>query len=268
MQKIAVVIPTFSPGKYFEECLKSLASQSICKNQYCIYIALNGAQFPYESFIKEYLLKLDINSKFFYLEEPGVSGARNFLIDQSTEDFICFIDDDDVVSPEYLDGLLKVSSATTVGISDVKSFVNDTKHLTKNYIGESYKKLQPIEHSLFKARKHFSSPWAKLVHRSIISSVRFDTRLKKGEDSFFMTQIAERVKAVAKTGESSCYYVRIRPNSASRKKVDPVIEIKRIGYLIRRYTSLIFSTKLSKGFILSRVLATIIHLKSIFKSGY
>lgn len=265
MQKIAVLIPTFSPGEYFEECLKSLASQSLCKSQYCVYVALNGAQLPYERWIKEYLSKLDMNSRFFYLKQPGVSGARNFLIEQSFEEFICFIDDDDLVSPKYLGGLLRVSSETTVGISDVKAFANNLTDLTRNYIGESYDRLPPVEFSLFKARKHFSSPWGKLVHRSLINHIRYDTKLKKGEDSFFMTQVAESVDAVAKAEITSCYYVRIRPNSASRKKVEPFLEIERICYLIRRYTSLLFSTKMSKSFVLSRMLATILHLRSIFK---
>ena len=135
---------------------------------------------------------------------------------------------------------------------------------TENYIGKSFSNLNDYETSLFKSRKFFSSPWAKLIPKEIIGSHRFDTKLKVGEDSLFMAEISGKVRGIKKTDKSACYYVYQREKSASREKVVCFYEIKRVVYLLVIYGKMIL-----KGedflFIVSRIVASIFHLGKIFK---
>jgi glycosyltransferase involved in cell wall biosynthesis len=198
------------------------------------------------------------------LNLPGVSNARNFLIENSSEQYICFVDDDDFLSLNFLESLLSVSSEVIVGITDVQVFKYSTNDSEKNYIGNSYSKLSSAESSKFKARKYFSSPWAKIISRKVIGSTRFDVNLSKGEDALFMTQLSPRVHQVRKAEPEACYYVYLRPGSATRSNISKILEIKRIFYVLKQYSRLLGDHRYEKMFLATRILATLLHLKKLF----
>lgn len=264
MSTVAVLIPTYKPSWYLRRCLKSIDNQTLPKDKFKVYIALNGPKDNFEEVIHSALKNTNFNYEFFYLEQAGVSNARNFLIDNSTEPYITFIDDDDCISPIYLESLLSVSSPNTIGISNVYNFENDINERKPSFLGQSFLKLRDVEESKFKSRKYYSSPCAKLIHRNIIGATRFNTKLAVGEDALFMAELSYKVKAVKKALPEAIYYVYERPNSASRTKVKPLDELQRITYLTMQYTKLFFHPRYNKLFILTRIAATLKFLNRIF----
>ncbi len=264
MTKISVLIPTYKPQEYLERCLQSIDDQSLPKKEYKVYIALNGPKDNYADFIQRLLRLFSFEYEFFYLDKAGVSNARNHLIDTSTEPYITFIDDDDCISPTYLESLLAVSSLDTIGISNSYDFEQDINEKKSNFIGQSFLKLPDIEKSKFKSRKYFSSPCAKLIHRKIIGSTRFNTKLAMSEDALFMAELSNKVHAVKKASSEAIYYVYERPNSASRKKIKRVDEVERVFYLVLQYTKLFFNPRYNKLFIATRIAATLKFLKRVF----
>ncbi|MFX1825295.1 glycosyltransferase family A protein [Acinetobacter sp. AS5] len=265
MFNIAICIPTYKPSYYIINCLQSIEDQTLSKDKFKVYIALNGSEKSYEVYIQEILKKFSFNYKLFFLEEAGVSNARNFLIDHSNEDYIVFVDDDDILSLNYIEELLHVSSSNIMGISNVYNFYGNLNELKKSYIGLCFKNLPEITYSKFKSRKYYSSPCAKMLHRNIISNTRFDTKLSIGEDSLFMAQLSHRVKAVRKTSPSACYYVNERAGSATRKKIDKEKELKRILYSLTTYSKMLLTFRYGTLFILTRIVATLIHGKKLIK---
>lgn len=265
MPKIAILIPSYKPGEYIERCLDSIESQTLAKQHFTVYIALNGPKEHYEEYLLEMLSRKTFHYKYYYLSESGVSNARNLLIDNSTEPYITFMDDDDCISEIYLESLLSVVSKDGIAISNVYEFEKETHEYKPNYIGQSFLKLHDVETSKFKSRKYFSSPWAKLMHRDIISTSRFDTTLSLGEDSLFMAQISKNVHSVRKANFDACYFVYERVGSASRKNIDRMAEVSRIYYLLSIYSKMLFSHGYNKVFILSRIMATVLHGKKLFR---
>ncbi|WP_080564981.1 glycosyltransferase family 2 protein [Stutzerimonas stutzeri] len=263
MKSVSVLIPTYQPGWYLERCLDSIECQTLPKKSYKVYLALNGPSDGYDEFVIRILKKYTFNWEYIYVEQAGVSNARNVLLERSCEDYIAFIDDDDVVSPDYLEQLLMKSSETFISVSNSFNFTDSVTHLTNNYLGISFSKLNDVEVSLFKSRKFFSSPVCKLIHRDIIGGVRFDPKLKIGEDSLYLAALSKRVSGVRKTASSACYYVCERQGSASRSKISRIDELRRLSYLIIAYSKMFF-----KGynipFILSRIVDSIVHVKRIF----
>lgn len=258
--QIAVLIPSYKPEEYLNKCLKSLEKQTLQKENFKIYIALNGPKDSYEKYIKKLLDNYTFNSEYFYIEKAGVSNARNYLIENSNEPFLTFIDDDDLISENYLEELLRVSDVRFIGVSNSYSFKNNLDVIYDNFIGKSFSKLNNIETSKYKSRKYFSPPWAKLIHRDMIKNVRFDTRVTIGEDSLFMAKISTNIHGIKKTrSEKACYYVNERIGSSTRKKLNKIKEIKRIIYLLFTYTKMFFSNKYDKLFILTRIIATLKH---------
>lgn len=261
--KIALLLPTFKPGWYVERCLQSIEAQTLEKSKFKVYLALNGSDKSFESYLNEALKEFTFQYLLFFLEEPGVSNARNFLIDNSTEEFVVFVDDDDLLSENYLEELLKASSHSTIGISNVKNFTGAIDNLYENYIGDCFNKLGAVETSKFKSRQYYSSPCAKMIHRDIIDNVRFDTNLSIGEDSLFMAQLSPKVTAVQKTADSACYYVNQREGSASRSQVNKQQEFKRLTYLLKAYSKMLINPRYDSLFIMSRIAATFSHFKRL-----
>ena len=264
MSKIAILIPTFNPGKYIVDCLHSIETQLLKKEDFIVHIALNGSPNSSYTYLKKELLRYSFQYKLYNIKDAGVSNARNFLIKNSKEDYIVFLDDDDVISSNYLTELISASSPTIMGISNIANFEKDPLEKKLNYIGKSFKSLKPTEFSKIKTRKYFSSPCAKMLHRSMIAHYRFDTSLSRGEDSLFMTEISLNINGVKKTSSDTYYFVRERPGSATRKKISKKEECHRIIYLVKEYSKLLINRNYSFIFISSRILATIKHLKNIF----
>lgn len=256
MKVISILIPTYRPGDYFIDCLNSIESQTLDKSLFKIYIGLNGERDPYFQFIEYIVNSFSFDYELLYIEPAGVSNARNVLIEKSTEDFIVFVDDDDVISPSYLEELLKVSSRNTMGIANVYNFQNATKEKKPNYIGRAFQTILDGETSKIKTRKYFSSPWAKMLHRKMIGSHRFDVKVAKGEDSLFMTLLSPNVESVNKTSDNACYFVHERLGSVTRRKSPLRAEIKTLNYLMLQYLRLLFCPQYDLPFITTRLAAT------------
>ena len=264
MTSLAVLIPTYKPQQYFQRCLLSIENQTLSKSFFCVYIVLNGSDKHHEKYINSILADFSFAYKLVVIPESGVSNARNKLIDLSIEPFFTFIDDDDLISFNYLEELLAVTSEEYMGICNIKNFENDTSILKPNYIGDEFYKIENGERSKFKTRKYFSSSVAKMFHRNMVVNARFNIKLALGEDSLFMAEISRNIKGVHKTDDQVYYYVCERAGSATRSKVNKINEIGRLAYLNLHYSKILLSSKSDKLFMLTRIIATIKHLKRVF----
>ena len=234
--KISVIVPTYKPKAYLWECLNSLCNQSFHFEDYEIIIVLNGCKEPYDSQINEFIhLHNKQNWRYFQTDESGVSNARNIALRISTGDYIAFVDDDDYVSPNYLEELYAVSNPETIAISNVQAF-EDSKPNEKipYFVSDAFDTYsQRGKTDAGNVRKFFSSTCMKLISRDIIHGRTFDTRFKNSEDSLFMFQISDKIKYLNFTSASAIYYRRYRENSAlmARKSKTSVIgnSIKVIG---------------------------------------
>jgi glycosyltransferase involved in cell wall biosynthesis len=261
-KKVAVLIPTYQPKEYLERCLKAIENQSLDKEHFRVYIGLNGPKEHYEAFVLKVLEQITFQFKYIYIEEAGVSNARNALLDTSTEEFVAFVDDDDVISENYLKNLLEVSTDKYLGISKIYNFQYDIHTLTQNNVGTSYEALADSEYSIYRARKYFSSPWGKVLSRDMIGKIRFDTNLSLGEDGLFMAMISNNITGLKKTKTEAVYYVYERESSTSRKRRSMGEKVKISLYLVQKYILLLFGRGYNRLFILSRIAATMSALKS------
>ena len=217
---ISIIIPTYKPGSYLKDCLESINNQTMDKKCFEVIIVLNGVIKPYIEYIYSLTKMYDFNSVVIPTETPGVSNARNLGLSRTQGEYVCFIDDDDKISPSYLENLYSKATPNNIVASNVKAFYNNSNKTENDYIASAYKKLinknSPL--SVFKGRKFMSSSCCKIISRRIIQDVRFDTNLKIGEDSVFMAKISKKVKSIVQTNSSAIYYRRLRAGTASRVK--------------------------------------------------
>ena len=258
--KISVIIPTYKPQAYIWECLDSLVNQTFAKDEFEIILVLNGCKEPYESEIRSYLAKhFDLCVNFIQINRGGVSNARNVALDVARGEYVTFIDDDDYVSPSFLEELYAKASPNTISLCYPYEFF-DGKPLVQLVSGitKTYEKLSGIGRQNFlKSRKYFSGPCMKLIPMSFIHSRRFDTRFANGEDSIFMFLISDKFKYVDYTPKYAIYYRRFRDNSAVTRKRRILDRIRTIFSCLREYTKIYFTGGYDIVFYLIRIAAEI-----------
>lgn len=259
-RKISVVVPTYKPGGYLWECLNSLGSQTLSKDRFEIILVLNGCCEPYKTQINNYLSSnfkgLDIT--FIQVDESGVSNARNIGLDAIKGEYVVFIDDDDFVSESYLEELLNKATPEIVSLCYPLSFMDGTKTYAKYYISNDYREDQKKIH-YNKAKKYFSGPVYKMIHRDIIGDRRFNKKLENGEDSLFMFLISDRMKLISFTSRNAVYYRRIRIGSATKNNRNFIEMLKNTLRLILLYSAIYWRRPFDYNFkfYLTRLMATI-----------
>ena len=258
---ISIIIPTYKPGSYLKDCLESINNQTMDKKCFEVIIVLNGVIKPYIEYIYSLTKMYDFNSVVIPTETPGVSNARNLGLSRTQGEYVCFIDDDDKISPSYLENLYSKATPNNIVASNVKAFYNNSNKIENDYIASAYKKLinknSPL--SVFKGRKFMSSSCCKIISRRIIQDVRFDTNLKIGEDSVFMAKISKKVKSIVLSDSSAIYYRRLRAGSASRVKQPILKKCNIVCKLLKKYTKML-TPSYNIPFIATRIVAALLKL--------
>ena len=270
MPNISVIVPTYKPGDYIVKCLDSLCNQSLDHHLYEIMIILNGVKLPFLDTLTVYVHShQETNIRILYTERGGVSNARNLGIEASKGDYLAFVDDDDWVTPDYFEALLKIASRDTVAVSNAVEVEEYTHNISQHYFWtDAFKRCYGLRDiSFFKGRQFLSPVWGKLIHRDIIGATRFPIDFALGEDSLFMFIISANIKHLALTNEDSTYFLHKRQDSVSHRKYSYNHRVRVALQLCLRYT-LIYSkgiTRYDFPLFLSRVIAT---LKKLFKRRY
>lgn len=250
--KISVIIPTYKPKEYIWECLNSLTKQTFSKSDFEVIIVLNGCNEPWRGEIEKFVSTnmKGMNVIFLQTNQAGVSNARNIGIDSSKGEYITFIDDDDFVSPSYLEELYSKSSPDTIASCCIYCFNDGNLSFKVNdSLNSEYERRNKYGKQFYtKTRKIFSGPYLKLIHKNIISDRRFDPNFKNGEDSLFMFLISDRFKYVEYTSENAIYYRRFRQNSAYTMKKSTMYDIVNCLNLIKSYSLIYWSKPLEYNF--------------------
>lgn len=270
--KISVIIPTYKPQNYLWDCLASLVAQTFPKGDFEVILVLNGCNEPYKSAIERYIAEMmqGMHVNLIHAENPGVSNARNIGLDNAKGEYVAFVDDDDIVSTIYLEGLYNVSSRYCIGCANSFSFKSSINEKLRNRLSSTFENVRNCTFSLVNFRQFLSPPVLKLIHKDIIGSVRFNTTMKISEDALFCATISKNIMDMRCASEDVIYYIRQRQGSATRKKFSVfflfMLTLKKIFLFWKIY----FSDPLHYNFcfFFSRTLACLKHLEVLLKNSY
>lgn len=106
--RVSVVLATYNGGKYIEELLESLLTQTYC--DYQIYIHDDGSEDNTVA-ICEYYRNRYPNIIFLLNGEPTGGSKNNFfyLLKNIQSDYIFFCDQDDIWDPKKIESMIKVA---------------------------------------------------------------------------------------------------------------------------------------------------------------
>jgi len=98
---LSVVVCTYNRADILSECLRSLAAQSLGKEQYEVIIADNNSTDTTGDVVREYLLR-ELNFRVCHERKAGANHARNTGAGIAGGEYLVFIDDDAVAYPDWL----------------------------------------------------------------------------------------------------------------------------------------------------------------------
>ena len=266
-KKLSVIVPVYKTENYLRKCVDSILASTYGNLE--LIIVDDGSPDNSGAVCDEYAEK-DVKVKVIHKENGGVSSARNVGIDESSGEYIVFLDSDDFWHKDAL--------------SIIDSEMNPTVELLSfgncNYVHKENAEIEiknsPMNMSLsgsddeawatYIVKSFFASPWNKVFRSSVIKE--FNVKFKEGvvcfEDYMFSLEYSSHISSFKSIG-TPIYYYRIFEvvNHISKRNWGELFFISRMVdkatehfvasrggssslYNIRRYTYQAYITELGR----------------------
>ena len=226
MDKVSIVVAVYNAEKTLKKCIDSLLQQTY-KNVEIVLVndcSKDNSLVICESYCKNNNNVEVISNK----KNSGVSATRNIGIDNSTGDYICFVDSDDYVEPNYIEALY--TSYKKYNTVPICGFVyhdeyNHAKPVTYSWsggnelvsLGDAFK---------LKSELYLTALWNKLFDRKLIvqNGIRFDINISVGEDLRFSVEYFDKnnIEKVYVISEPLYHYMKLSNDSLMSKFADDI----------------------------------------------
>lgn len=218
---ISVILPSYMGVNTLGRCLESLKEQSLGFDDFEVIAILNGPDDGTESWLQEYIKKNPaLNLNVIKSSCSGASIARNRGIEAAAREYVTFIDDDDYVSPNYLEALLAASApeqmalATVIDIDgsgqECDNRINQQLENARSYSSCSYNDVSSV----------LTMNACKSLPTFLAAQLRYDADMKSGEDVCFFSRYLGRYSpklSLQPVVAKATYYRVLSENSVSRK---------------------------------------------------
>ena len=105
MIKLSIIVPIYKVAPYLCKCVDSLLAQDISSSEYEIILIDDGSPDECPRICDSYADIYD-NIRVVHRENGGLSAARNSGIEVAQGEYIMFVDSDDYIEPNVLNGLM------------------------------------------------------------------------------------------------------------------------------------------------------------------
>lgn len=180
--ELSVIIPSYNRYEFLKRALRSIYNQSLLPKE--VIVVDDGSEDGTKDIQKEFP-----QIKYIFQTNQGVSSARNRGIEQSSFEWIAFLDSDDLWESEKL---AKHKAYHTLHPKTLMSYT-DELWIRNNNVIKVPKKYQKTQEGLFeKSLSHcIIAPSSVCIHKSIFEQVGlFDESLEVCEDYDLWLRIA------------------------------------------------------------------------------
>lgn len=202
--KISVIVPVYNVEKYLSYCIESILAQTYTNFE--LLLVDDGSK-DQSGYICDEYAKKDGRIKVFHIKNSGVSVARNTGLNEATGMWVCFVDSDDWLDKDYLDGFNYDTSSDLLLQGFKRQYGQEV--LKVSFEAEKYTGVRVVEKIVELERKEiliFRPPWAKLFKKKIIDDccLKFDPAISIGEDFLFVLYYVLHTESVCIS--SKCGY--------------------------------------------------------------
>lgn len=118
MPEISVIVPVYKVEKYLADCVQSLMEQTF---QDIEIILVDDGSPDRCGVLCDKLAEKDSRIRVIHQSNQGLSCARNSGVKAAIGRYICFVDSDDLVAPDYCQVLLELLEKTDYDFASVVS---------------------------------------------------------------------------------------------------------------------------------------------------
>lgn len=209
---ISIIVPIYNAELYLYECLDSIRNQTY-KDFEVICVddgSTDKSRVICESFTnddKRFVIITKVNG--------GVSSARNLALDKAQGDYICFVDSDDIIAPDFLEHLLEISKGGDFAICNYTREFEGLGSGQKNT--KMYDSVDYINHVINETVQHPNICMMLFKSRIIKDlDLSFTLGCVRNEDYEFYMKYMSQEKQVT-VSDYKAYYYRDNLLSASHK---------------------------------------------------
>ena len=224
MDKISIVVAVYNAEKTLKKCVDSLLNQTY--NNIEIILVNDCSKDNSLDICNEYSKANDNVKVISNDRNSGVSDTRNNGIDNSTGEYICFVDSDDYVESNYIEVLYyyyqKYNTVPICGFVYHDEY-NHAKPVKYSWSGDEGL-VSLGEAFRLKSELYLTALWNKLFDRKLIvdRNIRFDTNVSVGEDLRFSVEYFDKnnISEVSVLKSPLYHYMKLSDNSLMSNFVD------------------------------------------------
>ena len=232
--KVSIILPVYNVEPYLEICLQSIVSQSF-RNWECICV--NDGSTDGSLAILQRWAERDSRFRIISQENGGLSAARSAGAAAARFEIISFVDSDDQLKPDFLAKLVARIERYNLDVCGCgyEMFPNGSckkfRFATESVM--NFEELLLSSRSIQKSND-LCFVWRYIFKREFLvkNNIRFDKRVRIGEDMIFMTEVIAHAQRIMLTDEPLYLYRVNNPNSLMHdSKFNPYMdESYRIMY--------------------------------------
>ena len=217
--KISVIVPVYNAQQTIEKCIKSILIQTYTNLE--IIIVNDGSNDKSGEICKK-IAETDPRIKYYYKENTGVSGTRNFGLKKASGDYISFIDSDDFLEKNMYEIMIKEINNADILICNCFLITTNKKvNIDIETQNISYKNLDEMLKNIHNKdiNRYVNPPWNKLIRRKLITNnnIMFNSKISLGEDLIFNLMCMKSANEI-KTINKRLYNYVLSTDGLSEKK--------------------------------------------------
>lgn len=220
---ISIIIPIYNVEQYIEECLQSVADQTMTDGVECILVDDCGKDNS-ASIAKQFIDSYHGNIKFRFVQREkngGLSAARNSGIRVASGMYVYFLDSDDYLIAEAMESLWALAEKYEDVDLMPALYITDGKRYMSQFNEYSFPGFSDNQYLIKRSLLDYDCIPVTAHNRLIRRELIFNNNLwfKEGiihEDNYWTFFLAKCVKRMVFCPEK-LYYYRITPGSITNK---------------------------------------------------
>lgn len=220
---VSIIMPSYRGVERIGRALESIASQTLHPGMFELIVVLNGPGDGTDAVLADFRLRHpSLNVEVMRSEQTGASNARNLGLRNLRFDHAVFLDDDDYLSPGFLEAMHRgAGEGDRVVLSQLRDF--DADGVRDSEIGQRIRRAFGEKSEAEIGELHgldtaLTMTCIKLFPSFYADFSRFQPHLGSGEDVVFWTDALSRFQPrITRAAEDAIYYRQLRDGSVSRR---------------------------------------------------
>ena len=192
MLDFSIIVPVYNAAASLRGCLDSIRAQSV--SAFEVILIDDGSSDDSLQICQDYCAA-DKRFVVYHQKNSGPSAARNRGLEMARGNWVCFVDSDDAISPDYLEQISLVATQ-----QDIDAIFLSYRQLcsgdAEDHIPNISTEEMPQCLMELSEQDMFGYTWIKCFRKDAIGSCRFDTSLNLFEDEVFACQVLASCKRI------------------------------------------------------------------------